>query len=41
MKKLDYYDGEITGIYDNKTIDAVYNLQLDNKIITSNQVSSA
>jgi len=41
LKKLDYYDGEITGIYDNKTIDAVYNLQLDNKIITSNQVSSA
>lgn len=41
LKKLNYYDGDITGVYDTKTIDAVYKLQLDNKIITPNQIAFA
>ncbi len=41
LKKLKYYNGKINGIYDNKTIDAVYKFQLDNKIITSSQIGSA
>ena len=41
LKELSYYNWDITGVYDSKTIDAVYNLQLDHKIITSSQVASA
>ena len=41
LSQLGYFNGEIDGIYDNETVDAIKNYQADNNLVANGKLDSA